>query len=110
MQIANIFANLPTELPVELLQNLLTTPTVRIERIVSKGHCSATDFWYDQNQDEWILLVQGHARLEFADQNEITLQAGDYLLIPANCKHRVSYTDHDRETIWLAIYIDGCIS
>lgn len=100
-----IFTDIPTELPEELCQTLLAKPNVRIERIVSKGHCSAEHDWYDQNQDEWILLLQGRARLTFIDADSIELNPGDYLLIPAHCKHRVDWTSPDTETVWLAIHL-----
>ncbi len=101
----SIFANIPKQLPEELCQTLLAKPTVRIERIVSKGHRSADDFWYDQAQDEWVLVLQGRARLKFIDAAPVELGAGDYLLIPAHCRHRVDWTTPDMETIWLAIQI-----
>ena len=102
---SSIFADIPKQLPEELCQTLLSKPTVRIERIVSKGHRSAEDFWYDQAQDEWVLVLQGRARLKFFDGSSIELAAGDYLLIPANCKHRVDWTAPTIETVWLAIHI-----
>ena len=101
----SIFAGIPKQLPEELCQTLLTSPSVRIERIISKGHCSADGFWYDQTQDEWVLLLQGQARLVFFDGAAVELAEGDYLLIPAHCKHRLAWTTPERETVWLAIHI-----
>lgn len=98
----SIFNDIPCNLPEELCQTLLEKPTVRIERIVSKGHI--TD-WYDQAQDEWVLLLQGHARLSLADGEIIELRAGDYVLLPARCRHRVDWTAPDTETVWLAVHI-----
>ncbi|MDD1621339.1 MAG: cupin domain-containing protein [Methylococcaceae bacterium] len=102
---SSIFADIPKQLPLELCQTLLTKPNVRIERIISKGHSSADGFWYDQTQDEWVILLQGRARLSFRDTPSIELNAGDYLLIPAHYQHRVDWTAPDVETIWLAIHI-----
>lgn len=102
---SSIFADIPNQLPEELCQTLLAKPTVRIERIVSKGHHSADDFWYDQAQAEWVILLQGRARLSFIDADPIELSTGDYLLIPAHCRHRVDWTAPDIETVWLAIHI-----
>ncbi len=103
---SSIFADIPKQLPEELCQTLLTKPTIRIERIVSKGHISTDGFWYDQPEDEWVLLLQGRARLRFfEDASSVELAEGDYLLIPAHCKHRVDWTMPTEETIWLAIYI-----
>jgi len=106
----SIFADIPKQLPAELCQTLLKTPAVRIERIVSKGHCSAADFWYDQAQDEWVIVIQGLARLSFWDGAAIDLAEGDYLLIPAHCKHRVEWTSPGKETIWLAIYLGDAVN
>lgn len=102
----NIFSNIPAELPEELFETLHRQSNVQIERIVSKGHHSATNTWYKQIQDEWILLLQGRAQLEFDSPTSIQLlNPGDYLLIPAQVKHRVAWTLENSETIWLAIHI-----
>lgn len=101
----SLFADIPQQLPMELCQTLLEKPTVRIERIVSKGHRSAEDSWYDQDQDEWVLVLQGRARISFTDQEPVELSPGDYLLLPAHCKHRVDWTVADQATVWLAIYL-----
>jgi cupin 2 domain-containing protein len=104
-QPANIFTDIPVPLKEELFQTLLSNPALKIERIVSKGHNSPSDFWYEQPEDEWVLLLQGQARLQFSDQRCVELVAGDYLLIPAHCRHRVDWTIADIETVWLAIHI-----
>jgi cupin 2 domain-containing protein len=102
----NLFDNLPSQLPNELFQTLLENHHVKIERIISRGHASLQDQWYDQSQDEWVILLQGQARLQFAtDRAIITLKAGDYLFIPAHEKHRVEWTDPTCENIWLAIHL-----
>ncbi len=102
----NIFADLPRQLPVELFQTLVENQHVKIERILSQGQASPVDFWYDQPQDEWVILLQGQARLQFAkDRTIITLTAGDYLFIPAHEKHRVDWTDPNTTSLWLAIHL-----
>lgn len=101
----NILADIPVKLPEELFTSLLQNEQLQIERIVSRGHASAKDEWYDQDYNEWLILLQGEAVLELSGQSELkTLQAGDYLLIPAHCKHRVEWTDPDRNSIWLTIH------
>lgn len=100
----NLFAHIPRDLPEELCETLARSDAVRIERIVSRGHASPEDFWYDQEQDEWVLLVQGAARLAFTDGDEVRLGSGDWLLIPAHRKHRVAWTDPEAETVWLAVH------
>jgi cupin 2 domain-containing protein len=105
-QLNNIFADLPVTVPAELFETLVQNCHVKIERIISKGQASPLDFWYDQAFFEWVILLQGHARLQFAQERTIiTLTAGDYLLIPAHKKHRVDWTDPDIECIWLAIHL-----
>ncbi|MCK9605152.1 MAG: cupin domain-containing protein [Methylomonas sp.] len=101
----SLFADIPRHLPEELCQTLLENPTVRIERILSKGHYSAENAWYDQEQTEWVILLQGKARLSFMDDEPVELSPGDYLLLPAHCKHRVDWTTADQVSIWLAIHI-----
>ena len=104
-RLKNIF-NLPkSPLVDESFQTLLENKQLKLERIISKGHCSAVDEWYDQAFDEWVILLQGKARLQFAeDRSIITLTAGDYLFIPAHEKHRVDWTDPLIESIWLALH------
>jgi cupin 2 domain-containing protein len=104
----NLFANIPSALPAELSEKLLCTGDLRIERIVSRGHTSPPDFWYDQAEHEWVLLLQGAARLRLIDSNEleqiVELKAGDYLHLPAHQRHRVEWTMPDTDTIWLAVF------
>jgi len=100
----NIFDNIPNDLTNEAFSELLKTDTVNIERIISKGHKSPEAGWYDQSQGEWLMLIQGSATLVFEDQHEVELQAGDHLNIPAHQKHKVSWTDPNVETIWLAVH------
>ena len=100
----NIFSSIPDEIPKELFQVILKTASFKIERIVSKGHASPQDFWYDQDEHEWVILLKGHAGLLFEENdNIIELKPGDYINIPARLKHRVQWTDPDIETVWLAV-------
>ena len=104
--INNIFDGLPpSTVTNEQFLELLARPGLNIERIVSTGQSSPPDFWYDQPNGEWVLLLQGEAKLRFAD--EVTthhLRAGDFLDIPAHKKHRVDWTPADQITIWLAVH------
>ena len=105
MRVHNILANVPEHLPQELCEQIATADSVKIERIVSRGHCSPDGFWYDQDRNEWVLLLSGRAGLLLAgDDNIVELQPGDYLNIPAHVKHRVEWTDPDQPTIWLAVH------
>jgi cupin 2 domain-containing protein len=100
----NIFNNIPDIIPEELFENLLDRKTLKIERIVSQGHITPNGQWYDQAWDEWVLLLQGQAKLTYEDGRETVMQSGDYLLIPAHIRHRVEWTQPDIETVWLAIH------
>jgi cupin 2 domain-containing protein len=104
---ANLFRQIPADLAEELVETLGSTANVRIERIVSRGHVSPPGFWYDQEEHEFVLLVSGRARLEFADgAAAVDFAAGDWLVIPAHRQHRVAWTDPDQETVWLAVHYD----
>ena len=101
----NIFSKIPATLPQELLEELVSAGGTRIERIISKGHTTPEGTWYDQNTSEWVMVVHGSARLRFeVDDVVLSMQAGDWITIPAHVKHRVEWTDPDRETIWLAVH------
>ncbi|MFD2569608.1 cupin domain-containing protein [Spirosoma soli] len=105
MNVGNLFTAIPASLPDELFEDLLVHSNFRLERIVSKGHSSPENFWYDQAEHEWVLVLQGEARLELEDQEEpIHLSAGRHLLLPAHCRHRVAWTHPEQETIWLALF------
>src|ERR1700756_5027726 len=85
----NFFADLPKHLPEELVQTLINDASVRIERIVSHGHASPDGFWYDQDQNEWVMVVKGEARLRFeGDEQPVGMKPGAWLNIPAHRKHR----------------------
>lgn len=102
----NIFTHIPDQLPSEYFESLFKKDNLHIERIVSKGHTTPSGQWYDQNWDEWVLLLQGNAIIEYEDDlPKVAMSTGDYLLIPANVKHRVAWTDTDTDTIWLAVHL-----
>ena len=81
-----------------------TPATCRIERIVSQGHASPEDFWYDQDQDEWVLVLKGAARLRFEGEEPVEMEPGAHVNIPAHKRHRVEWTTPDEPTIWLAVH------
>ncbi len=105
--LTNLFAGIPDDLPEELIQAILSTPGLRIERIVSLGHASPEGFWYDQETDEWVLLVKGAGRLRFEGEEPIELRPGMFVNIPAHKRHRVEWTDPHEPTIWLAVHYGG---
>lgn len=104
---ANFFKNIPAQLPDELFETILKRDNLRIERIVSKGHVTPPGQWYDQDWDEWVMLLQGEATVLYQkDGLAIQLVAGDYLLIPAHTRHRVEWTPPDSDTVWLAVHLN----
>ncbi len=105
MRRGNIEANLPDASSGEVIQVLaaLAGGAARIERIVSDGQASPPGFWYDQEGDEWVVVLRGGADVEFADPaGEARLGQGDWLLIPAHRRHRVRSTEEG--TLWLAVH------
>ncbi len=101
----NLFHNLQTTPEQEQFDSLLAGKgPFRLERIVSRGHCSPPGYWYDQEEAEWVSLLSGAARLAFDDGSEQLLQPGDHLLIPAHRRHRVAWTAEDCDTVWLVLF------
>lgn len=100
----NIFKNIPASLPDELFEEIVATHSIKVERIVSYGHSTPQNEWYDQNRDEWVMVLKGEAILSFFDGDDVKMRVGDYITIPAHQKHRVSWTKPDEETLWLAVH------
>ena len=100
----NLFSSIPNTVENEIFEDLLKHDNVRIERILSKGQSSPVEGWYDQEEHEWVIVLDGCGVVSFEDGREMKLSKGDYLNIPAHVKHKVKWTDPDRITIWLAIF------
>ncbi len=98
----NLLHPLPDDLTGEVFTELRRHEAVRIERIVSNGHASPEGFWYDQDDHEWLVLLQGEAGIAFADREPVYLHPGDTLNLPAHTRHRVTFTS--RPAIWLAVF------
>lgn len=104
--VTNIFANIPDTLPEELFTSLVKQDKVHIERIVSKGHSTPPNQWYDQAQDEWVIILQGQAILIYEyNLQTLPMATGDSVFIPAHTKHRVEWTIPDIQTVWLAVHL-----
>ncbi len=107
-RVYNLLDGLPNAASKEITEVLLSSSNVRLERIVSHGQASPKDFWYDQSQAEWVMLLAGRARLAIEqDEHEHDLGPGDSLYLPAHCRHRVAWTDPAQDTVWLALFIDA---
>ena len=101
----NIFSSIPSGVSDEIFETIIKTSNVKIERIISHGQATPEKFWYDQDWHEWVIVMQGQAKLRFHDDNELVeMNVGDYINIPANTKHRVEWTPANEETIWLAVH------
>ena len=100
----NLFENLPARTESEAFDELLARPGCRIERIVSFGHATPVDSPYDQDHDEWVLLLGGSATLWIDGEGERDLCPGDHVLLPAHHLHRVTRTSDSEPTVWLAIH------
>ncbi|MEQ8805272.1 MAG: cupin domain-containing protein [Rhodospirillales bacterium] len=101
----NLLAGLPDRLDEEAYAELAKGGACRLARIISTGQATPAGDWYDQPQDEWVLLVSGGARLLIeGEEAPRTLGPGDFLLIPARKRHRVEWTDEARPTVWLVLH------
>lgn len=102
----NLLNNLPASaLPREIVEILVGGPVARIERIVSTGQATPEGVWYDQPIDEFVVLLSGAARLRIeAEDGERELGPGDWLVLPARYRHRVTWTSEDEPTVWLAVH------
>ncbi|CAM3322583.1 cupin domain-containing protein [Halomonas lysinitropha] len=100
----NLFTSIPLSLEAEQFEELAGGKDVSIERIVSCGHRSPEEGWYDQPQHEWVVVLQGRAVLAFEEGEDVELAPGDYCTIPAHCRHRVKWTEPQQATLWLAVH------
>ena len=100
----NLFQNIPEELNQELVEKLIEQDSFRLERIVSRGQISPPDFWYDQDEHEWVVILAGKAQLQIDGlEQPVTLNPGDTYNLPAHTKHRVAWTAPNQDTIWLTV-------
>ncbi|TWG83336.1 cupin 2 domain-containing protein [Cupriavidus gilardii J11] len=101
----NLFDRLPAARDAEVFTTLLQRAGLRIERIVSHGQASAPDFWYDCPDEEWVVLLRGGAAVWIeGEPAPRVLGVGDWLHLPAHCRHRLHWTDPAQHTVWLAVH------
>ncbi len=98
---------IPDPMVDELLETLAVGPYLRLERIVSWGQVTDPGAWYDQAWSEWVLLLQGRAALNVEGSGLRHLNSGDWILLPAHCRHRVESTSSDPPAVWLAVHFPG---
>ncbi|OGW55670.1 MAG: hypothetical protein A2Z46_01600 [Nitrospirae bacterium RBG_19FT_COMBO_55_12] len=105
MEIKNLFTSPAKASGEEISETLIRTGCLRLERILSTGQSTPPGQWFDQDADEWVVLLSGSAALLFEGTGEVrVMRPGDYLLIPAHTRHRVEWTETGRETVWLAAH------
>ena len=102
IEVKNIFSNISSNTKDEILETLVRNESCKIERIISNTHSTEKNKWYDQDKNEFVLLLKGSAELLFFPNELIKLKEGDYLIIPSHKKHRVEKTAE--ETIWLTVF------
>ncbi len=103
MDTKNIYNSSVLNKQEEVIEEILSTKSFRLEKISSFGHRTPDNEWYDQDNDEWVLLLKGRATILFQIQNKtVNLKEGDYFLIKKHIKHRVEYVSED--ALWLCIH------
>ncbi len=108
MKLDNLFAQRLYQTDDEYFEPLLERKGVKLERILSRGHITPEGEWYDQAHDEWVMVVRGAAQLRIDGRDALAnMEAGDYILLPAHCRHRVEWTSPEEETVWLALHLDA---
>ena len=101
----NLFEQVPESLPDELIEVLTQGDCVTVERIVSRGHVTPEGEWYDQDRNEWVVLLSGAASLRIEGKSDLLqLRPGDAVLLPAHQRHRVEWANPDCNSVWLAVF------
>ena len=99
----NLLENIPSSIPNELIETIAKSKNCKIERIISSNHATPKGKWYNQEQNELVILMKGSAEILFEENKELVkMKEGDYIIIPKHKKHRVEKTD--KRTIWLTIF------
>ena len=100
MEAGNLLENTCFDPGSEITENLLQAGRVRIERICSSGQAGEV---YDQDEHEWVCLLEGQAEILFVDEGKrVSLQRGDYLLIEAHRRHYLTFTSG--RCLWLCVF------
>ncbi len=105
---SNIFSKIPFHATtLEISEPIFDFGGIYIERIISTGQATPEGEWYDQERHEWVMILTGCAGIKLEQELDLRiLRAGDYLFIPAHCKHRVEWTAENERTIWLALFFE----
>lgn len=100
----NLFSCIPPFLDHEQFRDIVKTDQIRIERIVSYGQSSPEQGWYEQDENEWVMVLTGFGIIEYDNGERFELKQGDYLNVAAHQKHRVTATSDKEPTVWLAVF------
>ena len=107
MSEGNLLGGSPGDPAAERFETLLASGAFRLERIVSRGQATPPGQWLAQERNEGVLLLSGEATLRLAEGGAPRrLRPGDYLSLPAGCRHRVEWTAPDMVTVWLALHYE----
>ncbi len=102
-EVFNFFENIPQNSEKEIFQTVKSNPNIKIERIISYGQTTPKDYWYDQSEDEFVMILKGEAKIKYNDDTEYHLKKGNSLYIKAGQKHRIVFTSNP--AVWLAVFI-----
>ncbi|MCL1859379.1 MAG: cupin domain-containing protein [Oscillospiraceae bacterium] len=97
----NIYEMPPLPLTEEVMTILTENENIRIERIISAGQVSD---WYDQDETEFVILLEGNAVIEYENSKTVSMSKGDTLLINPHERHKVSYTSSEPLCVWLCVF------
>ena len=100
----NIYHLIPPHFSSEIFETIFQSNNIHIERIISTGQVTPENTWLFQEKDEWVILLQGNSSIEFEDGYCCDMKCGDYLFIPGNRKHRITFTSITPPCIWLAVH------
>lgn len=98
----NLYCVNPEVASNEVFIDLLKNDSIHVEKIISYGQVTPIDEPFIQSHDEWVVVLKGMAKLRL-DNNDYILDEGEYLFIPRNTKHWITYTENP--TIWLALHL-----
>lgn len=100
----NIFDNIKPFSENEIFEDLFKSEKLKVERIISYPDSIPENKWYDQEKDEWVILLKGSATLQFENEELVKLIPGDYIFIPSHTKHKVNEVCKNEPTVWLAMH------
>lgn len=95
----NLFLQKAPDQNGEIFSTLFENSSLKIESI--RSWLKTPGEVYDQDKDEWVILLKGKASLEIGGQT-LALCSGDYLFIPKHTIHRVLSTS--KNALWIGVF------